>query len=313
MQGFRGYILKRFLQAPLVLFILISCSFFLIRFAPGGPFDGTSDRAMDPEVVASLEAKYGFDKPLVYQYYRYMGNILQGDLGLSTKQRNRTINDIIGTTLPKSLRLGALAFCLALSIGVTSGLFAALNHHTWRDWVTMSFAVLGIALPVFVFGPLMQWVIAGRWQILPFAGFGEGALEYLFLPALTLALPFAARFSRLTRTGMLEVLHEDFIRTARAKGLPGWMIILKHALRGGLIPAATYAGPAAAAMLTGSLVIEKIFLIPGLGSEFVNAALNRDHFLVMGTVIVYGTFLIFFNLLSDLLVAWLDPRIKLHQ
>lgn len=305
-----SFCLKRLIQVPLILLILVTLSFFLVRLAPGGPF--IAERSLSVEAETALNEKYGFDKPLPVQYVQYVGGVLQGDLGLSTKQRDRTINEIIAATLPNSITVGALAFCIALMIGVVCGVIAAVKHHSWLDWTTMSGAVFGISIPVFVIGPMMQWLFSRKLGLLPFAGY-EGLTSpiYLILPALTLALPFAARFSRLMRTGMLEVLHEDFIRTARAKGLKGYVIITKHALRGALIPVATYAGPAAAAMMTGSLVVEKIYQIPGLGSEFVQGALNRDYFLVMGTAIVYGTLLVLFNLISDVTVAILDPRIRL--
>jgi oligopeptide transport system permease protein len=303
------YILRRLAQTPLVLWLLVSLSFFMMRFAPGGPF--SAERRLDPVVEAALEAKFHLDKPLLQQYVLYLGNLLRGDLGPSLKHRSRTVNEIIAATLPTSLCLGAMAMLLAAALGCSVGIAAALHHNQWPDYGSMTCAVIGISLPTFVIGPLLQLFLSLRWAVLPLAGYrGIGEPVYLVLPALTLALPFAARIARLTRAGMLEVLNEDFIRTARAKGLAEHVVILRHALRGGLLPVVSYLGPASAMVMTGSLVVERIFQIPGLGREFVEGALNRDYTLVMGTVVVYGSLLIVCNLLVDFTYSLLDPRVR---
>jgi oligopeptide transport system permease protein len=306
------YCVIRLLQAPIVLFLLVTITFFLIRFAPGGPFSG--EKKLAPEVQAALEAKYHLDKPLAVQYTRFIGQLLQGDLGPSLKHKERTVNEIIGNHLPTSMLLGSLAISLALMLGLSAGIIAALRQNTALDYSVMTVAVLGISLPTFVIGPLLQMFLAMRAHLFPVAGYhGPGAPAFLVLPAITLALPFAARIARLMRAGMLDVLGQDFVRTARAKGLHEHTVVLRHALRGGILPVISYLGPAVAAITTGSLVVEKIFQIPGLGSEFVNSALNRDYFLVIGTVIVYGLFIVLCNLIADLAYGILDPRVSYHE
>jgi oligopeptide transport system permease protein len=306
------YTVIRLFQAPIVLFLLVTISFFLIRFAPGGPFSG--EKNLPPEVEAALEAKYHLDKPMPVQYFRFMGRLLHGDLGPSLKHKDRTVNEIIGAHLPTSMLLGGLAMSLALAMGLGAGIVAALRQNTAVDYSVMTVAVLGISLPTFVIGPLLQMFLAMRTQIFPVAQYhGLASPEYLVLPAVTLALPFAARIARLMRAGMLDVLGQDFVRTARAKGLHERTVVLRHALRGGILPVISYLGPAVAAITTGSLVVEKIFQIPGLGSEFVESALNRDYFLVIGTVIVYGLFIVLCNLIADLAYGILDPRVSYHD
>lgn len=297
---------KRLLVAPLVLLVLVSATFFLIRLAPGGPF--SAERDFPPEVEAALNQRYHLDRPLHIQYLSYLGNLLKGDLGPSLKHRGRTVNQIVADHLPVSLVLGALGICLACTVGVAAGLVSALRPRTWIDYTAMGACVLGISLPVFVIGPILQTILARKLHWLPVSGIGTP--RHLILPALALALPFAARFARLTRAGMLEVLGEDFIRTARSKGLSDQAVLLKHAVRGGLLPVVSYLGPAIASVTTGSLVIERIFNIPGLGREFIESALSRDYTLVMGTVVVYGTMIVLCNLLADLVYMILDPRVR---
>ena len=306
------YCVIRLLQAPIVLFLLVTITFFLIRFAPGGPFSG--EKKHSAEVQAALEAKYHLDKPLAAQYFRFIGQLLKGDLGPSLKHKERNVNEIIGNHLPTSMLLGSLAISLALMLGLSAGIIAALRQNTVLDYSVMTVAVLGISLPTFVIGPLLQMSLAMRAHIFPVAGYhGPSSPLYLVLPAVTLALPFAARIARLMRAGMLDVLGQDFVRTARAKGLHERTVVLRHALRGGILPVISYLGPAIAAITTGSLVVEKIFQIPGLGSEFVNSALNRDYFLVIGTVIVYGSFIVCCNLIADLAYGILDPRVSYNE
>lgn len=298
--------LRRLLYAPVVLLLLMSVTFTLVRVAPGGPF--SAERDLPPEVEQALKARFGLDQPIHVQYWRTLTGIVRGDFGPSMKHRERTVGEIIAAHLPPSMLLGGLAFALAVCIGLTCGTLAALRANTRTDFSLMAFAVLGISLPPFVFGPLLQLLLAIHLNWLPVAGYGSASM--LVLPALTLALPFAARFARLMRAGMLDVMHEDYIRTARAKGLPERTVVFRHALRGALRPVVSYAGPAIAAMTTGSLVVERIFNIPGLGREFVEGALSRDYTLVMGTTIVYGAFVVVCNALADLGLAALDPRVR---
>jgi oligopeptide transport system permease protein len=299
-------IAKRFLLAPLILLVMISATFFLVRLAPGGPF--SAERALPPEVEKAMMARYHMDDPLLTQYAYYLGSLLKGDLGPSLKHRERTVNQIVAEHLPVSFVLGAWALVISLCLGLGAGLLSALVPRTIFDYAAMGLAVLGISLPAFVVGPLLQMGFARGLKWFPVAG--TGSWEHLVLPAFALGLPFAARFARLTRAGMLDVLSEDFIRTARAKGLTECTVILRHSLRGGMLPVVSFLGPAIASITTGSLVVERIFSIPGLGREFVESALNRDYTLVMGTVIVYGTMIIFCNLLTDLAYAVLDPRVR---
>jgi oligopeptide transport system permease protein len=305
----RSYLLRRLLQAPLVLWILVTIAFFLMRLAPGRPFVG--ERELAPAVEQALNAKYGLDDPLPLQYLRFLGNLLSGDLGPSFANPGRSVNDILATYLPPSLLLGSLALGFALLLGLGAGILAAVRRGSWLDVGVMTGSMLGLSIPPFVVGPLLILFLAVGLGLLPTGGYGGWSQpQYLLLPALTLALPFAGRIARLCRAGMLEVLEQDFIRSARAKGLPEHVVVLKHALPGGLLPVLGFLGPAIAALLTGSVVVELIFQVPGIGREFVESALDRDYLVVMGTVIVYGSFLIVSNLLSDLGYALLDPRIR---
>ena len=306
----RRHILKRLLQTPLVLFLLVTVSFFMMRLAPGGPFD--DERALDAVTKQAIDAKYGLDQPIHVQYGSFLGNLLRGDLGPSFANRTQTVNEIIADKLPPSIVLGCISLSFALIIGLAAGIISAVRQNSLFDYSTMTLAMVGLSIPAFVIGPLLQLVIAVKCGWLPVAEYGEGLLtpQYLILPALTLAAPFAARIARLMRAGMLEVVNQDYIRTARAKGLRERVVILRHAVRGGILPVIAFLGPAIAALLTGSLVVEKIFQIPGLGRCFVDNAVARDYFVVMGTVIVYGTAIIIFNLLADLVHAWLDPRVS---
>lgn len=300
------FLIRRLLTAPLVLLLVTSVTFFLVRMAPGGPF--SSERSLPPEVEQALLERYSLDEPLPAQYLHFIGNLIRGKLGPSMKHRGRGVGEIIATHLPVSLGLGATALSLALTLGVTAGLVSSLSPRSALDYTAMGICVLGISLPSFVFGPILQAVFSRWFGVLPVSGIGSPL--HFVLPALALSLPFAARFARLTRAGMLEVLSEDFVRTARAKGLREQTVLLRHAFRGGLLPVVSYLGPATASVTTGSLVVERIFSIPGLGREFVESALNRDYTLVMGTVIVYGTMIILCNLLADIAYAVMDPRVR---
>jgi len=292
------------------MLVLVTISFFMMRLADGGPFTG--ERAMHPETQAAIEARYGLDRPLHEQYLRFLGNVLQGDLGPSFVHKDLEVTAIIAQFLPVSLLLGGVAMLLALGCGIASGALAAARQNSFRDHSLMTLVMLGVSIPNFVVAPLLQWLFGIWLDWLPVAGWAGGweSLPFLVLPALTLAAPFAARIAGLTRAGMLEMIHQDFVRTAHAKGLHPLWVLFRHALPGALVPVLGFLGPAVASILTGSLVVEQIFAIPGLGREFVDAALNRDYTLVMGTVIIYGGILILANLLADLGLAVLDPRVR---
>ncbi len=288
------------------LWIIITLSFFVIRLAPGSPF--SAERAIAPEVKADLEAKYGFDKPLLTQYMRYMGNLLRGDLGLSTKYPQRSVNEIIWLGFPVTLTLAAVALVWALLLGVTAGIIGAVRQNTVWDYGAMSAAMIGISIPTFVLGPLLVLLFSLTMFIFPPAGWGTW--RHVVLPAITLGTIRAGYIARLTRAGMLEVVRSDFVRTAHAKGLPERLIIWRHMLKGGMLPVVTYLGPAIAFMMVGSVVVEKIFNTPGIGPYFVDAAFNRDYFLVMGILVLESVFLLGMNLLVDIAYGFLDPRIR---
>ncbi|MDD2707610.1 MAG: ABC transporter permease subunit [Verrucomicrobiae bacterium] len=301
------FIIRRLFAGALTLLAVIGLTTFLMRLMPGNPF--SKDRKIPPAIEKNLMARYKLDGPPLRQYADYLKDIAKGDLRLSTQYRNRSVNEIIGQTLPVSLALGATAFVLSLSLGIALGSMAAVRHHTWSDQTCMFLAVLSISIPNFVIAPLLALVFAMEWRLLPVAGWG--GVEYLVLPAVCLALPYAAYVARLMRTSLLEVLQQDFVRTARAKGMAEWRVVCKHALKVALLPVVSFAGPLAANLLTGSLVIEEIFKVPGIGAFFVNSVLNRDYFLTNGVVIVYSTLLISFNLTVDILYTFLDRRIRL--
>jgi len=300
------FVVRRLLQTIPVLFVIITATFFMVRFVPGGPFTG--EKAIPPEIMKNLEAHYGLDQPLWKQYLTYLGSIARGDLGPSFKYPNRTVNEIIGDKLPVSLELGGLALGIALVLGLTLGVIAAIRRNTWLDYTASSVGLLGICVPTFVLGPVLVLIFAihlGRFNA---SGWDEPADRVL--PALTLGFVYAAYIMRLTRGGMLEVLNQDYIRTARAKGASEFRVVFRHALRGGLLPVVAFLGPGIAGILTGSFVIETIFQIPGLGREFVNSAFNRDYTLVLGTVILYATLIVVCNLVVDVVQVWLNPRLK---
>ena len=305
-----NYSIQRLLSAIPTLLILITVAFFLIRIAPGGPFD--SEKALPPEIQANLEQSYRLDDPLVMQYLRYLGDIVQFDFGPSFHYRDWTVNQLIAQGAPVSFTLGGIALVMAFLLGTAIGVVAALRQNRPADYLTMSVAMIGISIPNFVIAPLLVLLFAITLGWLP-AGGWDGSLQRMVLPAIALALPMVAYVARITRGSMIEVLHSSFIRTARAKGLPEREVILRHALKPALLPVISYLGPAAAGILTGSVVIERIFTIPGIGSHFVQGALNRDYTLVMGVVIFYGVLIIVFNYLVDLIYAWLDPRIRYEQ
>ncbi len=302
-----GTILRRLLGFLLTLLIIATFSFFLLRAAPGGPFD--AERDVDPSIRAAQERKYGLDRPLPVQYLTYMRDLVfTGDLGPSSQYPGMSVNEIIAESLPPSLMLGGLALLIALGIGIPAGAFAGARPGSPLDRTISVGTAVGVSVPNFVLGAVLLAIFGLFLRVLPVAGL-FGPASYV-LPALTLGLPMAAVIARLTRTGMVAMMGEDFIRTARAKGLSNRRVVMVHALRTALLPVVSYLGPAAAAVLTGSVVVEQIFAVPGLGTHFVNSALNRDYSLVMGTVLLYSALLILLNLVSDLLLAALDPRIE---
>jgi oligopeptide transport system permease protein len=297
---------RRLLQAIPVLFVIVTVSFFMLRLAPGGPF--TAEKAVTPEVLRNLERHYGLDRSLGQQYLDYLGSILRGDLGPSFKNASYTVNEIIAQKLPVSLELGGWALLVALALGVPLGILAALRRNTWLDYLCSATGMIGICVPTFVLGPLLALLLGIHLRWLPVSGwYGP---EDRVLPALTLGFVYAAYLMRLTRGGMLEVLSQDFIRTARAKGASEARVILHHALRGGLLPVVSFLGPAIAGILTGSFVIETIFQIPGIGREFVNSAFNRDYTLVLGLTLLFATLIVLLNLAVDIVQVWLNPRLK---
>ena len=299
-------ILRRLLELVPTILVIVLASFALVRLAPGSPF--SSEKEIPPEVRRQLDAKYGFDKPLPVQFLRYLGNLARGDLGLSTKYPQRTVNEIIAAGFPVTLTLAAVALVWSLLVGITAGIIGAVRQNTVWDHAAMAAALVGISIPSFVLGPLLVLVVSLRWHLLPPAGWGDW--RHVILPGLTLGTIYAASIARLTRGGMLEVVRSDFIRTARAKGLSERLVIWRHMLKGGLLPVVSYLGPAIASMLTGSVVVEKIFNVPGIGPYFVDAAFNRDYFLVMGIVLLYAFFLLVMNLVVDITYSLLDPRIE---
>ena len=281
-----------------------------MKVAPGGPF--SAERNPPPEVLANINKVYHLDEPLPKQYVRYLGNMLRGDLGPSFRYKDYTVNDLIGNTMPNSLILGITALCSALVFGLLVGLVSAVKRNSAADYAAMSVAVIGISVPLFVVGPLLMLLFAIKLKWLPTSGWitGRQGLKTLIMPALALSLPYFAYIARLSRASILEVLRSDYIRTAYAKGLSYPVVLFKHALKGAMLPVISYLGPAFAGIITGSVVIERIFLVPGLGTFFVQSALNRDYTLIMGTVVMYSIILILMNFVVDILYAVIDPRIS---
>jgi len=306
-----SYALRRLIGAIPTLFIIVTVAFFLIRVAPGGPFH--LERPLDPQVMENLLRVYHLDKPLWQQFLLYLGNLLRGDLGPSFVYRDFSVGDLLASGLPVSMQLGGAALLLAFILGTTLGSLAALHQNRPGDYGVMVAAMIGITIPNFVMAPVLTLIFALYLDWLPAGGWGEGALANKLLPVFTLALPQIAVIARLTRGSMIEALRSNHVRTARANGLPGYVVVIVHALRGALLPVVSYLGPAAAALITGSVVIETIFGIPGVGRYFVQGALNRDYTLVMGTVVMIAAFVVVFNLLVDLLYALLDPRVRYDQ
>ena len=301
-------IFKRLLEAIPTLLVLVTISFFMMRLAPGSPF--TSERGYPPEVMANIEAKYHLNEPLTTQYMSYWKSLAQGDLGPSFKYKDYSVNELLAQAFPVSVKLGLYAFILALVLGVTFGVIAALRQNSWLDYLLMTFSMTGVVIPSFVTAPILILLFAVTLRWLPGGGWNNGAFNNMILPTVALALVYLAGIARIMRGSMIEVMNSQFIRTARAKGLPMRVIVWKHALRPALLPVISYLGPAFVGIITGSIVIETIFGLPGIGQLFVNGALNRDYGMVLSLTILMGILTIVFNAIVDLLYAVIDPKIR---
>ncbi len=301
-------VFKRALSAIPVLWIVATLTFLMVRFVPGGPFD--LDKALPPEIVANIKAKYHLDKPVIEQYGLYMGRLCQGDLGVSYKYANRTVNDILADAFPVSLQLGLLGLAIAISVGVPLGTAAALKRGSFTDGACMLVASLGVSVPGFVVGALLIFVFGIYFKVLPVALWESP--KHMILPALTIAASPTAYLARLTRSSVLEVLERDWVRTARCKGLSYWDTVMRHVLRNALIPVVTVLGPLTAILITGSFVVEYIYAIPGMGRFFITAVTNRDYDLIIGTTLIFGVLLIFTNMIVDIAYMFLDPRMKVE-
>ena len=304
------FFVGRLLQSIPVIFIVITATFFLVRAAPGGPFD--AEKTLSPEVIERLNERYNLDAPIYEQYFDYLGHLAQGDFGPSFRYTNRTVTEMIYAGLPITFELAIYAIMIALVIGICAGMLAAIKPNSAQDYIPMSLAMTGICMPSFLLGPLLVLVFGIWLQWLPVSGWGYSPGDKI-LPAITLGSTYAAYIARLTRGGMLEILSQDYIRTAKAKGLSTATIIFRHSLRGGLSPVVAFLGPAIAGLLAGSFVVETIFQIPGLGRFYVQAAFNRDYTMILGTTILLSCLIVLLNMLSDLLAVWLNPRLALSN
>ncbi|MDX9801578.1 MAG: oligopeptide ABC transporter permease OppB [Spirochaetia bacterium] len=304
------YIIRRFIGLLPTILVIITISFFIIRAAPGGPFD--SEKTLPKQIQENIEKKYHLDEPVIKQYARYMLSIIRGDLGPSYRYKDQDVNYYIARSLPNSLLLGAISMIIAVVFGITAGMISALRQNTWVDYLSMSVAVIGITIPLFVTGPVLVYFFAMKLNWFPTSGWITGRYGWttLVLPVITLSLNNFAYIARLTRASILEILRSDFIRTARAKGLKTSVILFRHVLKGAMLPVVSYLGPAFSAVLTGSVVVETIFRVPGMGKFFIQSALNRDYTLILGTVIVYSVILVIMNFIVDIVYAYLDPRIS---
>jgi len=301
------FVIRRFFSSIPTLFVVVTLSFFLMRVAPGGPFD--LEQPLEAKIMENLNRAYGLDRPLIEQYGRYLANLLRGDLGPSFYIRDFSVAEILMKGLPVSMTLGTLAILLALAVGTTLGVIASLRQNSAVDYAVIGFATAGVTIPNFVVAPLFQIVFGLMLALLPVGGWNDGAVRNIILPVIVLALPQVAVVARMTRASMIEALRSDHVRTLRSLGM-GQRIIVIHALRGAILPIISYLGPTAAALLTGSVVVETIFGLPGIGRYFVEGALNRDYTLVMGTVVVVAVFVLVFNMVVDILYALLDPRVR---
>ena len=297
---------RLFIAVPVIL-IVTTITFFLIRLAPGGPFD--ADKVVPPEVLKNLNATYNLDAPVLVQYKDYMINLAQGDFGPSFRYPGRSVTEMIFTGLPTTFELAFYAILIAIFIGILSGVTAAVKRNTSLDYIPMTIAMIGICMPTFLLGPILVLIFGIYLEVLPVSGWGSLSGDKI-LPSITLGAAYAAYIARLSRGGMLETLNQDYIRTARAKGLSEFRVVFNHALRGGLIPVVSFLGPAMAGLIGGSFVVETIFQIPGLGRFYVEAAFNRDYTMILGTTIFFSVLIILFNLLSDLMVLLMNPQAR---
>jgi oligopeptide transport system permease protein len=303
------YVIRRLLGLIPTLFIIITISFFIIRIAPGGPF--AAEKELPQQVLENIEKKYHMDEPLLRQYGRYLLDVVRGDLGPSFRYQDHDVNFYIFNALPNSMILGLTSLGIAIVLGISVGMISAVKQNTWADYASMSVAVIGISVPLFVIGPVLMYFLALQWQLLPTSGWitGRNGWVTIIMPAVTLAFPYFAYIARLSRASIIEVLRSDYIRTAKAKGLRENVIMFKHVLKGALLPVVSYLGPAFAGIVVGSVVVETIFRVPGLGRFFVQSAFNRDYTLIMGTVIVYSVILVAMNFMVDVIYSLLDPRV----
>jgi len=304
------FMIRRALGLIPTVFLIITFAFVIIRIAPGGPF--ASEKKLPPEIMANIEKRYHLDESVPRQYVRYLGDFVRGDLGPSFRYKDFTVGELIADALPASMLIGSLALLIAVSGGIGSGVLSALRQNSWVDYAAMSLAVIGISVPLFVIGPVLKLYLALKHPWLPTSGWlgGRSGWLVLVMPVLTLALPYLAGIARLTRASVLEVLRADYIRTARAKGLSERVVVARHVLKGALLPVVSYLGPAFAGIITGTVVVETIFAVPGMGRLSIQAAINRDYTLIMGDVIVFSVILVAANFVVDLCYGFLDPRIS---
>jgi len=309
-QGMTKYIIRRFLGLIPTLLIIMSLSFFIIRVAPGGPF--ARERSIPKLVLRNILKKYHLDEPLWKQYGRYMLDVVRGDLGPSYRYHDRDVNYFMAQALPDSMVLGLMSLTLAVVFGIGTGIISATRQNTWADYTSMAVAIVGVSIPLFVVGPILMYFFALRWKWFPTSGWfmADASWKTAVMPVITLTLPYFAYIARLSRASILEVLRSDYVRTAQAKGLRPAVVMFKHILKGALLPVVSYLGPAFANIVTGSIVVESIFRVPGLGNVFIQSAQNRDYTMIMGTVIVYSVILLVMNFVVDILYGVLDPRIS---
>ena len=302
------FVIPRLLVTLPMVLVVVSLTWGLIRVAPGNFYTG--DKALPPAVEQNIREKYGLDQPWFVQYGRMLGNTLRGDFGYSLRYQDQTVNEILAAALPVSASIGLAAYLLALAVGLVVGVISALRQNTRVDYLSMGFAMIGISVPNFVLGPILVLVFALSWYWLPPARWEGFFSVHTILPVITLSLVYMAYIARLTRSGMLEVMRSNYIRTARAKGLDERAVVIRHGLRGGLLPVVSFSGPALALLITGTIVVERIFALPGLGQYFINANLNRDEPLIIGIVAFMSITVLLFNLIVDIAYAYLDPRVR---
>lgn len=303
-----SFIIRRLAVAVPTILALITVSFVLMHAAPGGPF--TNERNVPEAVMENIEAKYNLDKPLWQQYFIYVGNVAQGDLGPSFRYKDFTVNELIESSFPRSAYIGAWSFLFVVVFGVGLGVVAALKQNRWPDYTVMTAAMTGVVFPNFVMAPLLVLLFAVTLRWLPAGGWEGGQVEYIVMPIIAMATSYIAQVARITRSSMIETLRSPYIRTARAKGMPRHKIVLRHALKPALIPVVSYLGPAFVGIITGSVIIDQVFSTGGIGQHFVNGAINRDYSLILGVTILVGMLTIVFNAVVDILYTWLDPRVR---